>query len=121
MDYSDRTVVGLTERVKIINSSGVRKTLVAKVDTGADRSSIDESLVRRLGLGPIAGYKIIKQVSGKGRRPYVKVRIKIGTRVLNVNFSIADRRQMRNKILIGKNILKRNFIIDPLKKPSELK
>ncbi len=34
---------------------------------------------------------------------------------MKVHFSIADRAHMKYKVLIGKNILKKGFLIDPSK------
>lgn len=116
MDFAGRTVVGLTEEVELLNGKGVKKTLKAKIDTGADRSSIDRKLCDGLGLGPYTGYKIISQVSGKNRRPYIRATIRICGRRIEAYFSIADRTHMKHKVLIGKNILKRDFLIDPTRK-----
>lgn len=48
-----KQVIGLIERVKLIGPNGKERTVLAKIDTGADSTSIDEELARDLGYGEI--------------------------------------------------------------------
>jgi hypothetical protein len=107
----EKTVIGLTEKV-IIN----HKVYRAKIDTGATKSSIDVRLAAKLGLGPIIGYRGVKSASGRGVRPVIKVHFRIGNRKMCYSFNIMDRKEMGHRILIGQNILKKGFLIDPSKK-----
>lgn len=104
----NKTIVGLSEKVVISN-----KAIRAKIDTGAEKSSIDIKLAAKLGLGPIVGVRRIKKE--RTRRPVIKVPIKIRDRKLHAFFNISDRKGMKYKILIGQNILKRDFLINPSK------
>jgi alpha-L-glutamate ligase-like protein len=47
-ELTGRTVIGLIETVSIFDQSGKIHKIEAKIDTGADSSSIDESLVKEL-------------------------------------------------------------------------
>ncbi|MBU2633665.1 MAG: RimK/LysX family protein [Nanoarchaeota archaeon] len=107
----EKNIVGLTEKVKIKDIE-----VLAKIDTGATKSSIDIRLAARLQLGPIIATKQYKNVHGKTVRPVVKVPLEISKRRMFFKFNLADRKKMKYKILIGQNILKKNFIIDPSKK-----
>ncbi len=49
-EISGKKVIGFTEKVKLIGRNKKEKEVVAKIDTGAYTSSIDESLVRELGF-----------------------------------------------------------------------
>ena len=106
-----KTIVGLTEKVKIKD-----KIIKTKIDTGATTSSIDLRLAAKLKLGPLLTTKKYKNVHGSKSRALIKVPIKIKNRKMNFKFNIMDRKNMKYKLLIGQNILKKNFLIDPSKK-----
>jgi hypothetical protein len=106
-----RVIVGFYEDV-LIEGNLVR----AKIDTGASSSSIDVVLADMLGLGPVVSRTTIVSSHGRGVRPVVKADIEINGKKLNASFNIALRRHLRYPLLIGKNILRKGFIIDPKKR-----
>lgn len=110
-----RPRIGLIEPVEIFGQSKT-KIVMAKIDTGADRSSVSVKLAADLGLGPITKTRTIKTSTGREIRAIIKAKIKIGNKIFRVFFSITDRAHMKYPVLIGKNILKKGFLIDPLKK-----
>ena len=115
-EMKKKTLIGLTERVKITGPEKSRE-LTARIDTGADICSIDKKLAKDLGLGPAKELKKIKSAHGIKKRPVVKARLKMKARKFKgVRFTLADRKHLKYKALIGKNILKRSFLIDPSKK-----
>ena len=106
----ERLILGLTESIIV---AGER--LIARVDTGAERSSIDKKLAEKLDVTPI-GVSKIRSASGQSVRPIIPVDIQICGRKLEGDFTVADRTNMNYKVLIGQDILKKgNFFIDPLK------
>jgi len=60
MNYNKRPVLGLTEKITVIGKKGKKKELIARIDSGATKSSIHKPLVKELGLGPIMGKKLVK-------------------------------------------------------------
>ena len=116
--FEDRIVVGLYEPV-IILSNGELKEILARIDTGATRSSIDMRLAAELKLGPIIENRLVKSAHGNKLRPVVKVKLKLAGKETEELFTIADRSHMTYKILIGQNVLKQGFIIDPIKEVKE--
>jgi len=104
-------IVGFYEDVLIEG-----KLVRAKIDTGASTSSIDGVLAKMLGLGPVVSRTTIVSSHGRGVRPVVKADVVINGKKLNAKFNIASRRHLRYPVLIGKNILRRGFIIDPKKR-----
>ena len=64
-----KTVIGLVEPVTIITKEGAKKTILAKIDTGASKSSIDVNLASELKLGPIIKSKLVKSASGNTIKP----------------------------------------------------
>jgi len=108
----DRTIVGLTEYV-VVKGAVETKDLIARIDTGATKSSIDLMLASKLGLGPVVDSKLIKSAYGIRLRPVVQADIMIAGRLIRAKFTLADRLHMRFPVLIGQNILKRGFLVDP--------
>ena len=110
----------------------------AKVDTGADGSSIWATDIRLE-----AGGKLVFKFFGPGSPQYrnqlvtttafstttvrnsfgheetrykIRVRIKVGKRTISCWFSLADRSRNNYPILLGKNFLKGRFMVDVAKK-----
>lgn len=111
-----RTILGLTEKIVILGSNNLRKTVTARIDTGATNSSIDIGVAGELELGPIKRTKLVKSASGKKRRAIVAVKVRLDNKILEDDFTIAERKHMTYPVLIGQNILKKgNFLIDPSK------
>jgi len=112
--FKNRTVLGLVEKVNILAKSN--KQLMARIDTGATKGSIDSHLVAKLKLGPIIKTKMVKSASGSKLRPVIEAKVRLKGKQITAEFTVADRSHLKYKILIGQNILKKGFIIDPQKK-----
>ena len=108
-------VIGITERVVVKSPDGKRwKRAIAKVDTGATKSSIDTALAASLSLGPIVNTTLVKSASGSSVRPVINAKVVLRGKEIESNFTLADRKHMAYKVLIGQNILKNNgFWVDP--------
>ncbi len=111
-NLSDRTVIGLVEPITIIHNDQ-RHEVQARIDTGATKSSIDLALASKLQLGPVVASKMIKSANGAKLRPMVEVTVEMHGKTITEAFTLADRSHMKYKVLIGQNILKRGFLIDP--------
>lgn len=114
MKYDERTIVGLIEEIEVKQPEKNHKVM-ARIDSGAIRSSMDVSLASELTLGPVVASKMIKSANGVSMRPVVEATVIIEGNELTDTFTLADRSHMRYKVLIGQNILKRGFLIDPNK------
>lgn len=113
--YNQKTVIGLTEPVIVVGPKGDKKEVIARIDTGATKSSIDVKLAADLSLGPITKAKLIRSASGAGLRAVVDAKILLADKELKTEFTLADRSHMKFPVLIGQNILKDGFLIDPSK------
>jgi hypothetical protein len=113
--YKTKTVVGLVEPVKVTGPSGKTREVLGRIDSGATKSSIDVKLAAELSLGPILKAKLVKSASGKSLRPVVEARMTLADKEFKTDFTIADRADMKYRILIGQNILRKGFLIDPAK------
>jgi len=114
--FKNRAIIGLIEPVLFIGNNDRRKTVNARIDTGAEKSSMDAKLAAELHLGPIIKRKLITSAHGRTVRPIMEATVIISDREITSEFTIADRSHMKYKALIGQNILKQGFLIDPLKK-----
>jgi hypothetical protein len=109
----DKTIIGLTEEIRI-NGNMSDEAVIARIDTGATKSSIDLTLAAKLMLGPVIESKLIKSAHGSKLRPVIEADIIIKDKKISAHFTLADRSHMKYPMLIGQNILREGgFLIDP--------
>ncbi len=118
-----KQIVGLIEPVKIIGKTTVEAR--AKFDTGAARSCIDEKIADKLKLGPVIKFVRVKSATlGEikyVRRPVYRAKIEIAGKRIPVEISTADRKNLKYDVLIGRDIIKSNFIVDVERKNETLR
>lgn len=103
-----KDILGIQETIIIKN-----KKISAKIDTGATKSSINISLAKKLGLTKdIWEIKKINSANGEEYRPVIKSKIKIKNKKLPIKFTLTNRSNLKYPVLIGRDILKRNFLVD---------
>ncbi|WP_435345670.1 RimK family alpha-L-glutamate ligase [Haloarchaeobius sp. HRN-SO-5] len=109
---SGPVIVGYTEEVVLSGTAG-SKTVLAKSDTGATRTSIDTRLAAEIGAGPIKSVMRVKSGSlKKGKsRPVVDLVVGIGGQQHTVTASVEDRSHMDYPVLLGRDILE-NYQVD---------
>jgi len=111
--------IGYIEEVVVMGTTG-RKSVLAKSDTGATRTSVDARLAADIGTGPIKD--IVKIRSGsvkKGKsRPVVDVVVGIGGTQHTVTASVEDRSHMDYPMLLGRDILE-NYRVDVRRRADE--
>jgi len=105
--------LGLIEKVKIHSKGRVLKA-EALVDTGASMTSIDKKLARQAKLGPIVRTFKTKAPITKtiDKRPVVRVTLEIKGKKFQIEANLKDRSHMKFPILIGRNLLYGNFVVD---------
>ncbi|WP_435360334.1 RimK family alpha-L-glutamate ligase [Haloarchaeobius sp. DFWS5] len=109
-------IVGYTEEV-VVSGTSDSKTVIAKSDTGATRTSIDTGLAADIGAGPIKSVMRVKSGSlkqGKSR-PVVDLVVGVGGNQHTVTASVEDRSHMDYPILLGRDILT-NYQVDVSKR-----
>jgi len=99
-------VLGYTSRVRISGTDGA-ESVVAKSDTGAERTSIDTDLAGRIGAGPLAGTTEVRSAAGDGTetRPLVDVDVRVDDGWRTVTASVTDRSEMTYPVLLGRDVL----------------
>ncbi len=128
-----KDIFGWVERVQVGES---QLEMEAKLDTGADTSSLDASKIRRyrekdgdrwvefLVVDSVSGrrirykkrlvrYAYIKEHEGPSqRRPVVRIQICLGDHLDEIEVSLADRSGFQYPILLGRNALKNVALVD---------
>jgi len=108
---SKKTKVGFKERVTFYGRKK-QKTVTARIDTGAKRTSIGKKLAKEIGAGKVLKYKTIKSASGISKRPVVKLKLKLKGKTFTSLCTVADRSRLKYPALIGRNVLRRGFVIE---------
>ena len=120
--------VGLVEEV-ILLPWGVR--MPARIDTGAGVSSLDardlsvegdiavfklpdkyDGVQIRL---PVLKWRVIRSAMGQKRRPVVEIELCLGSKHIRTEVNLMDRSGLNYPMLIGRNVLKKNFVVDCMK------
>jgi len=113
-----KKVIRLVQRVKVAGPGG-EESVRAKVDTGADRTTVDEGLASRLSLIP-TGSKVTIKASAAGKkveRPLVIADVTLAGKTFKLRVGVADRSAMRYSVIVGRDILRSgDFLIDPSRK-----
>lgn len=119
-----KMIIGLYENITLIDFDNL--TLVSKIDTGAKTSSIHVDSIeqsdsnhikvkianntKEFKISRIAEVKSSNGISQK--RYFIYMNINIGNQIFKEEFSLVNRKNMKYKVLIGRNILEKDFLID---------
>lgn len=125
VNAGERITIGEVEDVILIPW---RVKLPARIDTGAATSSLDArelkvknniaefklpkkygGLLLRL---PVVEWQNIRSADFKERRPVVEITLCMGPKLIRTQVTLNDRSLVRYPLIIGRNILKDNFIVD---------
>ena len=120
-----KITIGAVEEVTLL-PWGVR--LPARIDTGAPTSSLDardlkieddivefklpkkySNLQLRL---PVVMWHEVRGAEFKGRRPAIEITLCIASKVLRVHVTLNDRSMVEYPLIIGRNVLGGNFVVD---------
>ncbi len=109
-----KEIVNALEEIKI-KGRGKNVKVLAKVDTGAWRTSIDKSLADSLGLlevGNVIKTKKVRSSLGKEERPIITLTYWIKGVKITTMAGVADRGNLKRKVIIGRRDLGR-FLVKP--------
>jgi hypothetical protein len=117
-DSSTKKVVRLVQRVTVAGPGG-EESVRAKIDTGADRTTVDKGLAARLKPIP-TGTKVTIKASAAGsrvERTLVDANVTLAGKTFKLRVGVADKSQMRYSVIVGRDILRSgDFLIDPSRK-----
>ena len=126
-----KTIVGRAERIDFPESGIVG--VPAKIDTGAFRSSVWASDIREKDgvlyfklLGPDSNfysgqecaatkYQVVKVENSFGQTEHrysVYLQVRLGSRRVLSNFTLADRSKKTYPVLIGRKLLRGRYVVD---------
>jgi len=108
------TVVGFVEKV-IIHTKDSDRTFNARIDSGAKSNSIDMVLAKKIGILPGSKTTVVKNANGQTVRPVVNIVVTVAGRKIKGRFTLASRAHLKYQVLIGRDILKKHFIVDSSK------
>lgn len=123
-EISGRKVIGINEVIEILDREKNRHLIMAKIDTGAYRTTICTSLAKDLGIDKVIGAKKVRGALGGEERPIISLSFYMDKRLVTTEAFIANRKEMKYDVIVGRRDLKR-FLIDPaknvfMKKPKTL-
>ena len=105
------SILSVIEKITIYGSKK-KRTVRAKVDTGAYRTSIDSDLVEDLGLDPHKTFVKVRSGSGRQKRRTVKVKFKMKGKEINTIATYTPRDHLRFPVIIGRKDMN-GFLVDP--------
>ena len=112
---SERTAIGVVEEVVVVGPKGEIRVL-ARIDTGAARTTLDTDLVARAGLGPVMDRVRIRASAADEpvERDVVLAKVVIREREFDARVAVTDRKDMRYHMIVGMDILRHSgFLVDP--------
>jgi len=105
-----------------------RVKLPARIDTGATTSSLDArdlkvknnmaefKLPKKYGglqlRLPVVGWLDVRSADFKEKRPVVEIMFCLGPKLIHTQVTLNDRSSVRYPLIIGRNVLKDNFVVD---------
>lgn len=121
----DKQIIGAQEEV-LIEPYGIR--IPARIDTGAATTSLDARDMKitdntvsfnmaekysgvRVSL-PIVTWKLIRTSRSRNRRPVVELDLCIASKRMRVLVNLNDRSRMDYPMIVGRNVLAGNFVVD---------
>jgi hypothetical protein len=108
-------IIGIVESVEIVGKKTVKTR--ALFDTGAQRTSVDVRLAAKAQLGPIVKTTRVKNPGNMKvvRRPVVEAVVRIKGEGFETGVNIQDRSHMTFPVIVGRDVISGNFVIDPNK------
>ncbi|MFH1392251.1 MAG: sugar-transfer associated ATP-grasp domain-containing protein [bacterium] len=114
-DTTGKNVIGINEEVEIIDKQGISHKILAKIDTGAFRTTICQTIAEQFGIDKIVDYKKVRSALGTEKRSIIEFSFVLDKYPVSTQAFIADREKLKYDMIIGRRDLKR-FLVDPDKK-----
>ena len=111
-EKSGKKVIGVSEVVEIFDKNQNTHQVLAKIDTGAYRTTICESLAKKLQIDEAIAFKKVRAALGEEERPIIKFAFIMDNHRVHTEAFMAQRGDMKYDIIIGRRDLKK-YIVDP--------
>jgi alpha-L-glutamate ligase-like protein len=122
-DTSIKTISALEEITIKGAEKGIRKKVIAKIDTGAWRTSISQSLAEELGLlneRNVLWTKTVRSSLGREKRPVISLTFWLAGTKVTTPASVAKRMALKYPVIVGRKNLK-GFLVNPHLKVKDVK
>jgi hypothetical protein len=125
----NKLVIGGREKIKLPGIS--RNKILARIDTGARSSTVHcekywleshkgkkvlyAAVLNRHHLLKFVHFKIKRVKSSNGQteqRFVVKLDLEIGEHLFEADFTLSNRKKMKNPVLLGRRFLRGHFVVD---------
>lgn len=113
-EISGKRIIGVNEPVEIFDDKNNIFKTIAKIDTGAYRSTICSSIAEKLNILKPIKWKNVQSALGKQKRPIIKLSFVLDKKPINTEAFVVSRSELKFDMLIGRKDLKQ-FFIDPQK------
>lgn len=103
------------EDIWVVGPTGEKIKVRAKIDTGANRTSVDRTIAEKIGLlAPENIVEFREFFSGLGReqRPMVHCQLIIKHKTHSTTVSISDRSHMKHQVIVGRQDIQ-SFLVKP--------
>jgi len=116
-DFSEKvkirpTIINRIENIILSYPDEKERGLAVKIDTGADRTSIDEKLVKELNIPYTDKTVNVKSSHGETQRRTVRLKYTLRDKEIKTLATVIDRSHLIYPMIIGHRDLK-GFLIDP--------
>lgn len=109
------TILSIEEKVIIVDPDGKQHSLLAKIDTGAYRTTIDEGIAKKIGIEkPVIIRTGVRGALGTQTRPVVALNMTLRNKSISTQASVVDRSHMKYDMILGRRDLK-GFLVNPSK------
>lgn len=111
----NNTILNNYEDIWLVGPSGEKVRVRAKIDTGANRTSVDRAIAEKIGLltpSNIVEYREFFSGLGREQRPMVHCQLIIKTVARSTTVSISDRSHMKHQVIVGRQDIQ-SFLVKP--------
>jgi len=119
VEAESSSTLSVIEKITIYGSKK-KKTVRAKVDTGAYRTSLDSDLVEELGLDERNKFVRVRSGSGRQKRRTVHLKFKMKGKEIDTIATYTPRGHLRFPVIIGRKDMD-GFLVDPNSIPEGVK
>lgn len=103
------------EDIWVVGPTGEKIQVRAKIDTGANRTSVDRAIAEKIGLlksDNIVEYREFFSGLGREQRPMVRCQLVIKNKTHATTVSISDRSHMKHQVIVGRQDIQ-SFLVKP--------
>ncbi len=113
-EISGKKVIGIREKIKIFGPNEKQYETIAKIDTGAYRTSLCYSVAEKLNLNKIIKKKSVRSALGNEERDIVNLKFSLDNLLIDTEAFLARRENMKHDMIIGRKDIKK-YLVDAAK------